>query len=248
MSANSIKIGEQNESSAMHDSAIIEKHMNSFLDECLTEEKSYSKPKSSKKHRNKNRPSTSLFSKKRKSTGNGLLPGSRHGRVHRAESATGMNKSGSKEKYRPSSAFSTHYVKYKPKSKKNKNQQKINVKTRNTRNHPNGVNASFEVMISELNKLRNGTRKDVNNIGSESFEISKLATSTLASHSKSTNRISKRSNSGRAKRKAEDKKKNQMTDYKILQMFSKEDIIHNQALLAKANNKVRAPSVSFLIS
>ena len=123
------------------DAAVVEKHMNSFLDECLTEDKSFVKHKNTykKKHKHKNRPSTSLFSKKRKSSGNGLLLASRVGRGFRAESAMGINKSMSKEKYRPVSAFATHYVKYKAKGKKHSKMtnSKINVKTRNTRNHPN---------------------------------------------------------------------------------------------------------------
>ncbi|CAI2377629.1 unnamed protein product [Moneuplotes crassus] len=223
------------------ETSIIEKHMNNFLDECLTEEKSFTRNKNHKKHRNKSRPSTSLFNKKRKSSGNGLIPGGRGSRPNRTDSATGMNKSTSKEKYRPSSAFSSHYVKYKPKSKKPQKitHQKINVKTRNTRNHPTGVNASFEAMISELHKLKkSGNKKEYNKIGSESFEISKMANSTLASHSKSTNRITKRSNSGKVKRRANDKKMD-INNYKMLQMLSKEDIAHNHSMYTKPNPKVR---------
>lgn len=110
--------------------------MNSFLDECLTDDRSFVKNKSThkKKYRNKNRPSTSLFSKKRKSSGYGLLLATKGRRGCRVESAMSINKSMSKEKFRQSSAFATHYVKFKSKVKRH---SKINDKTRNTRNYPN---------------------------------------------------------------------------------------------------------------
>lgn len=170
----------------LKETSMIEQHMNNFLDECLTEEKTFTRKKSHKKHRNKTRPSTSQFNKK------------------------------------------PHKIAH----------QRINVKTRNTRNHPDGVNSSFEAMISKLHKLKKkGNKKEYNKLGSESFEISKMVNSTLAPHSKSTNRINKRSNSGKVKRRANDKKMD-INNYKMLKMLSKEDITQNQSMFTKPNPKV----------
>lgn len=99
----------------------MDRHMNSFLDDCITEDKSFVKShsKSKKRSKNKNRPSTSLFNKKRKSSGQALLTGFKGNKNLRPESAMGVNKSANKKgQYRPSSAFATHYTKTRPKSKK----------------------------------------------------------------------------------------------------------------------------------
>lgn len=116
----------------------------------MTDEKSFGRKKSvgKKKNRNKSRPSTSLFNKKRRSSGNALLTGTKGVKNLRSESAMGTHKSSHKNNlYRPASAFTSHYTKVKSKGKKHSktNQNKINVKTRNT---------SFEMMISELGKLK----------------------------------------------------------------------------------------------
>lgn len=129
------------ERSFVKDPVHIDKHMNSFLDECLTDDKSFMKNRGTgkKKNKNKNRPSSSLFNKKRKSSGNALLTGYKGAKNLRPESAMAVQRSGSKNKmYRPSSAFAAHYTKSK-KSKKTYKvpSNKINVKTRNTRNYPN---------------------------------------------------------------------------------------------------------------
>ena len=114
--------------------------MNSFLDECLTDDKLFMRQKSQTKKRTKgkNRPSTSLFNKKRKSSGNALVAGYK-GRGMRADSAMSVHKSSSKEKYRPASAFAAHYTKSKSKGKKHAkiSNSRINVKTQKTRNYPN---------------------------------------------------------------------------------------------------------------
>jgi len=107
---------DKDERSFTKDTAVIDKHLNSFLDECLTDDKTFQKNRGNKKKsKNKNRPSTSLFNKKRKSSGNALLPIHRANRGNRADSAMSANKSNNKKKYRPASAFATHYTKSKPK-------------------------------------------------------------------------------------------------------------------------------------
>jgi hypothetical protein len=90
--------------------------------------------------------------------------------------------------YRPSSAFAAHYTKSKSKPKKQPKiaQNKINVKTRNTRNYPGVCNASFDMMLTELNKLKKAgtklefyTKNPTADISTDSFEISKLANTTF---------------------------------------------------------------------
>lgn len=149
----------------------------------------------------------------------------------------GANRSASKNNmYRPSSAFAAHYTKSKKAKKPTKvNQNKINVKTRNTRNYPNICNTSFDVMVSELNHLKKaGTKLDfytknpTADISTDSFEISKLANTTFGTQTKSTNRITSRSKSSKgAKKNHEEMKKNFIPDYKILKMLTKEDLLNN---------------------
>lgn len=180
----------------------------------------------------KNRPNTSLFNKKRKSLGNAPTTGNKGCKNFRSESAMAAHKTTVKNNYRPSSAFATHYTKSRTKSKKqpkqaqNKTtwqdnsmiQNKIKslissdcnrskakhpaIKTRNTRNYPGPWNTSFEIMFSELNKLKkSGNKVDLYakhptaDISTDSFEISKIASTTLGNQTKSTNKITSRSKS-----------------------------------------------------
>ena len=90
------KLHEKNDKQGIKETLQIDKHMKNFLDDCLIEDKSLVKTKPKKRSRNKNRPNTSLFNKKRKSSGNTTLS------------------SFKSNMYRPSSAFA---INPKPKSK-----------------------------------------------------------------------------------------------------------------------------------
>jgi hypothetical protein len=113
-------------------------------------------------------------------------------------------------------------------------------------------------MVSELNKLKKaGTKLDfytkvpTADISADSFEISKIANTTIGTQSKSTNRIMNRPKSNKGARRNEEKKF--VPDYKILKMLSNEDLIGNSAtLLGKAGvktslNKIK-PNASNYIS
>ena len=111
---------ERDEKQNQKDAFQIDRHMNSFLDDWLTDDKTLYKTKGGKHKHSKyrNRPNTSLFNKKRKSLGNALASGVKGSKNFRSESAMAAHKTTTKNNYRPSSAFATHYTKSRTKSKK----------------------------------------------------------------------------------------------------------------------------------
>lgn len=178
------------------------------------------KAKSKKRSRNnKNRPSTSLFNKKRKSSGNTTLTGFKN------------------NLYRPSSAFAVNTKpKSQPKVKKVKNPGKIGSINKYI------SNTSFDIILKDTNKIKSRTKMDLGgskhptaDISTDSFDISQLVaqTKTLGTQGKPTNRVSSRAKVIKTiKKSAQDEsKKNFIPDYKILKMLSKEDLLSNSSML-----------------
>ena len=109
--------------------------MNSFLDDCLTEDKSFVKCKSKKRSRNKNRPNTSLFNKKRKSSGNTTLAGFKS------------------NMYRPSSAFAVN-----SKSKSKSKPKKVQNGTKISSINKYISNKSFDNMLKDHSRFKSRSK------------------------------------------------------------------------------------------
>jgi hypothetical protein len=224
---------ESSEKQAIKETLQIDKHMNSFLDDCLTEDKSFIRSKSKKRSRNKNRPNTSLFNKKRKSSGNTTLSGFKN------------------NLYRPSSAFAvSSKTKSKSKVKKSNNPGKV------TSINKYISNTSFDVILRDTNKLKSRTKLDLvgnkhptADMSSDSFDIQHMNVpkgKTISSQCKTTNRVTSRSkNTKPVKKSAQDEaKRNYIPDYKILKMLSKEDLMNNSSLLiGKTNPKINTKQI-----
>ena len=129
------KLHENNDRQAIKETLQIDKHMNSFLDDCLTEDKSFVKCKSKKRSRNKNRPNTSLFNKKRKSSGNTTLAGFKS------------------NMYRPSSAFAVN-----SKSKSKSKPKKVQNGTKISSINKYISNKSFDNMLKDHSRFKSRSK------------------------------------------------------------------------------------------